>query len=93
MPPYMQRNQIEMQQEISHVYYYFITHHSESITCIYKEGITQYIPHEGMPQKHSHKCKPCRIICKCTGLSQVNIFKLCIKTTESFQIAMPYQST
>ena len=93
MPPYMQRNQIEMQQEISHVYFSFITHHSENISYIYKEGIMQYIPHEGMSQKHSHKCKPYRIICKRTGLSQVNIFKLCINITESFQKAMPYQST
>ena len=57
--------------------------------CIY---IYTFLPHEGMPQKHSHKCKPCRIICKCTGLSQVKIFKLCTNT-ESSQIAMPYQST
>ena len=54
--------------------------------------IYTFLPHEGMPQKHSHKCKPCRIICKCTRLSQVKIFKLCTNT-ESSQVAMPYQST
>ena len=66
MPPCIQRNQIEMHQEICH---------SESMY------ISTFLSHGGMPQKQSHKCKPRRIICKRIGLSQVKIFKLC-KNTE-----------
>ena len=63
------RNQTEMQQEISHIYY-CITCHLESVYIYIYIYIRTFLPHEGTPQKHSHKFKPCRIICKCTGLSQ-----------------------
>ena len=68
---------------------YIIALHVIQTMCIY---IYTFLPHEGMPQKHSHKCKPYRIICKYTGLSQVKIFKLCTNT-ESSQVSMPYEST
>ena len=85
MPPCIQRNQIDMQQEISHDY--FITRHSESICCIYKRNL-----YEGMPQKQSHKCKPRKVICKRVRFFQIKMLKLS-KSTEGSQVAMPFQST